>query len=96
METSSGPASDATLGDGLISMFTSISPYPFASWKGKRCVIIGFVLEGRDRLRPVVGLLPSGDMIVAEGLCDVKMDLSKIVDLSKPPPGDEWKEGDGE
>ncbi len=76
-------------------MFTSISPYPFATWEGVKCVIIGF-LETPNGLLPVISLLSSGDMLIASSLSDVTMDLSKTVDLSKPPPGDEWKEGDGE
>jgi hypothetical protein len=71
-------------------MFSSLSPWAFAYINGKKCVVIGFQVYADGTLHPVVTVPPAGELLVAN-LYEVKMDLKKIIDLTAPPSGDEWK-----
>jgi len=73
-------------------MFSGTSPYPFAKWKEKRCLIIGFLSSADGLLHPVIATYPDGEIAVTK-LSEVRLDLAKLKDITKPPPGDEWKGG---
>ena len=76
-------------------MFSSNQPWAFGFYRNERAVIMGFEHTEKDGLKKiVVALVPGGEIIVAD-IKDVKIDLKRVIDLTKPPtlPGDEWKHG---
>lgn len=72
------------------AVFHALPSWAFATFNGRKCLVIGF-RDGLDgSIDPVITMVPSGELLVVE-FGAVKMDLKKVVDLTARPLEDEWK-----